>query len=126
MADFMNVIVSDYLGYIIALIIFISGIVHIILDYKMSADEEIEKKERIKKLFPFYISEIEFEKLLKMISEKRLKRLLTLSSEEEIKKIFNILETLEEQKDKEKFLLKLLEKKELKNESKINKLVEEL
>lgn len=45
MADFTDVIVSDYLGYILALIIFISDVVHLILDYKMSADEEIEKKE---------------------------------------------------------------------------------
>lgn len=117
---------ADFIAYIMGLIIFISGAVYLILDYKMSVDEEIEKKERIKKLFPFYISEIEFEKLLKMVSEERLKRLLTLSSEEEIKKTFNILETLEEQEDRKKFLLKLLEKKELKNEYKINRLVEEL
>ena len=61
-----------------------------------------------------------------MITEEKLKRLLTLSSEEEIKKTFNVLETLEEQEDRKKFLLKLLEKKELKNEYKINRLVEEL
>lgn len=85
-----------------------------------------KKQERIKKALLHFISEEQIENNLEIISKGNLEKLFILCSKQEIERMFETLEILTNEEEKEIFLKKLLKKKEKEKEDKINKMVNEI